>query len=284
MGGVEATVAGDPAIRLRAQGVEVRFGGLVALDGVDLEVPAGSVVGLIGPNGAGKSTLFAVLSGLLRPARGTIWMDGVDVTGTGPQQRSRRGLARTFQHPELFASLSVREHVVLGHRMRFARRRLWSDLLNGRGLRPPAAAETERVEDLLQLLGLAPIADRPVLGLPLGRSRLVEMARALATAPRVLLMDEPSSGLDPHESAALAEVLRGVVADQGISLLLVEHDVPLVLGLCDRVQVLDFGVQIAAGTPEQIRRDPAVRAAYLGEDVTVAQHPRTDPEPEEASR
>jgi branched-chain amino acid transport system ATP-binding protein len=256
--------------RLAARGVTVRFGGLVALDNVDLEVPAKSIVGLVGPNGAGKSTLFGVLSGILRPTAGSVWMDGQDVTGATPQARARRGLARTFQHPELFTSLTVREHVILGYRIRHARSRIWTDLVTGRGFRRPPAAEDARVDELIGALRLGDIQHKPAAGLPLGQSRLVEVARALAVDPQVLLLDEPSSGLDVRETEELAETLRSLVREHGVSLLLVEHDVPLVLGMCDQVHVLDFGVKIAAGPPDQIRENPAVRAAYLGEEEPAA--------------
>jgi branched-chain amino acid transport system ATP-binding protein len=255
--------------RLEARDITVRFGGLVALDAVSIEVPAGAIVGLLGPNGAGKSTLFAVLSGLLRPGGGTVRMDGEDVTTATPQARARRGLARTFQHPELFASLTVREHVVLGHRMRHGRRRIWTDLVNGRSFRRPSSTETDHVDDLIGRFGLAPIQHQPVLGLPLGSSRLVEVARALATDPRVLLMDEPSSGLDSRETQDFCETLRTVVDEHGVSLLLVEHDVPLVLRMADWVHVLDFGVKIAEGTAAEVRENALVRAAYLGEEFPV---------------
>ncbi|MEU9269071.1 ABC transporter ATP-binding protein [Streptomyces sp. NPDC048251] len=252
---------------LEARGVTVRFGGLIALNDVDLQVPGQSIVGLVGPNGAGKSTLFAVLSGLLGTTAGSVLMDGHDITRTTPQKRAGRGLARTFQHPELFSSLTVREHVVLAYRMRHARGRIWSDLLTGRGFLRQPAAEGARVDELIEALGLQSIQHRPVAGLPLGSSRLVEVARALAVDPRVLLLDEPSSGLDVRETEELVATLQQVVSDHGVSLLLVEHDVDLVLGMCDVVHVLDFGVKIAAGTPTEIRSDPAVRAAYLGQEI-----------------
>jgi len=277
--GMSATVSAPPVstARLAARGVTVRFGGLVALDSVDLDVPAQSIVGLVGPNGAGKSTLFGVLSGLLRPAAGSVLMDGEDVTGASPQLRARRGLARTFQHPELFTSLTVREHVILGYRVRHAKARIWTDLIDGRGFRRAPRAEVARVDELVDALSLGDIQHLPAAGLPLGMSRLVEVARALAVDPRVLLLDEPSSGLDVRETEELAATLRRVVSDHGVSLLLVEHDVPLVLGMCDQVHVLDFGIKIAAGTPAQIRSDPAVRAAYLGEELDLAEDPgRTD--------
>jgi branched-chain amino acid transport system ATP-binding protein len=258
-------VAGTP--RLEARGVTVRFGGLVALKDVDLRVPPETIVGLVGPNGAGKSTLFDVLSGLLRPAAGTVLMDGDDVTRTSPQARAARGLARTFQHPELFAALTVREHLTLAYRVRHAKRRIWSDLVTGRAFLRPPAEEVERVDALVAGLRLERIQHLPAAGLPLGSSRLVELARALAVEPKVLLLDEPSSGLDVQETAELAETLCQVVADHGVSLLLVEHDVELVLGMCQVVHVLDFGVPISSGSPAEIRADPAVRAAYLGEET-----------------
>lgn len=253
-----------PAPRVEARGVTVRFGGLVALDDVDLAVPPASVVGLVGPNGAGKSTLFAVLSGLLAPSSGAVLMDGHDVTGASAQARARRGLARTFQHPELFPGLTVREHVVLAYRLRHTRHRIWTDLVTAGGFRRAPADEDRRTDALLAALRLTRHAHRPVSGLPLGTSRLLEIARALAVDPGVLLLDEPSSGLDGRETDELAATLTGVVADHGVSLLLVEHDVELVLGMSDVVHVLDFGVKISEGSPAEVRADPAVRAAYLG--------------------
>jgi branched-chain amino acid transport system ATP-binding protein len=262
--------------RIAAHGVTVRFGGLIALKDVDLAVAPHTIAGLVGPNGAGKSTLFAVLSGLLKPAQGTVSMNGVDVTHRSPQKRASAGLARTFQHPELFSSMTVREHVVLAHRVRHARSRLWTDLVTGRGLRRPPAAETERVDDLIEALHLEDIAHRPATGLPLGKARLVEVARALAVDPTVLLLDEPSSGLDVRETEELVSTLTEVVRERGVSLLIVEHDVELVISMSDVVHVLDFGVKIAEGAPSLIRDDPAVRAAYLGEDIELAEPRRTE--------
>jgi ABC-type branched-subunit amino acid transport system ATPase component len=262
----------DAAPVLAATGVTVRFGGLMALSGVSIAVPAGTIVGLVGPNGAGKSTLFAVLSGLLRPAEGRVQLLGNDVTGTSPQVRARRGLARTFQQPELFMGLTVREHLVLAHRVRFERTRLWRDMIDPRSLLPPAPAENERVDQLLELLDLTHVARASVGALSLGTSRLVEVARALATRPDVVLLDEPLSGLDMRESENLASVFRRVVEsdERRVSLLMVEHDVATVLSLSSHIFVLDFGELIASGTPTEIRNNAMVRSAYLGDDDSVS--------------
>ena len=272
MSTVEATQpaavdAGTPAIE--ARNVTVRFGGLVALSDVSLEVAPGQIVGLVGPNGAGKTTLFGVLSGLLNPQGGEVFLGGQKITGKSPSKRARMGLARTFQQLELFMGLTVREHVVLGYRVRNQRNRLWSDLFTAGALHPATADENARVDRLVDLLGLRSVANTAASVLPLGTARRVEVARALATGPSIVLLDEPSSGLDGHETSQLGAALRTVVEEEKVSLLLVEHDVAMVLGLSSQVAVLDFGVRIAYGTPDEIRNDPAVRAAYLGDDEAV---------------
>jgi branched-chain amino acid transport system ATP-binding protein len=268
---IDLTDARDGAdgTAIDARNVTVRFGGLVALSDVSLTVPRASIVGLVGPNGAGKTTMFNVLSGLLRPQQGEVYLGGHKVTRAAPSKRARLGLARTFQQLELFMGLTVREHVVLGYRVRNQRRRLWSDLITAGSLHPARTDERERVDHLIDLLDLRSVADVGVSVLPLGTARRVEVARALATGPSVVLLDEPSSGLDGHETAQLGVALRTVVEQERISLLLVEHDVAMVLGLSTEVAVLDFGVRIAHGTPDEIRNDPAVRAAYLGDDEAV---------------
>jgi ABC-type branched-subunit amino acid transport system ATPase component len=259
---------------LRASDVCVRFGGLKALDHVDLAVPSESVVGLVGPNGAGKSTLFNVLSGFLRPQEGRVEMNGRDISRKSVHARARAGMARTFQHPELFNEMTVREHVVLAHRLRTERSRLWSDLLLTRGLRPNRPerddpSDTASVDSLLSALDLAADGDRMAEGLPLGVARRVELARALAFQPSILLLDEPSSGLDTAETVQFTEVLLTVARDHQVSVVMVEHDVDLILRISSLVYVLDFGKVIAHGTPSQVRTNPAVKAAYLGEDPTI---------------
>jgi branched-chain amino acid transport system ATP-binding protein len=254
---------------IEARNVTVRFGGLVALSELSVAVPPATIVGLVGPNGAGKTTLFGVLSGLLRPQVGDVFFNGQRITRATPSKRARMGLARTFQQLELFLGLTVREHIVLGYRVRAERKRLWSDLVTAGALHRPSDDEQNRVEHLVDLLGLRGVADRPASALPLGTARRVEVARALATGPSIVLLDEPSSGLDASETAQLGAALRTVVDEERVAMLLVEHDVGMVLGLSSQVAVLDFGVRIAYGTPDEIRNDPTVRAAYLGDEERV---------------
>lgn len=260
-GGSETTAA------LAARDVTVRFGGLTALSDVSIEVAAGTIAGLVGPNGAGKSTLLGVLSGLQRCNSGRVWLGGEDVSGASARSRAGRGLARTFQQPELFMGLTVREHLVLAHRARVSPVRLWRDMFDPRSLLPPSARENEHIDHLLEMLRLSRVAQAPVAALPLGVARLVEVGRALASEPRVLLLDEPLSGLDLKASENLLAVFRSIVEEneRPPSLVIVEHDVAAVLSLSDTVFVLDFGELIAAGTPEVVRRDPRVREAYLGD-------------------
>jgi ABC-type branched-subunit amino acid transport system ATPase component len=257
--------ADTPVLEVRE--VSVRFGGLSALDRVSLTLARRSLVGLVGPNGAGKSTLFAVCSGLLRPAAGKVLVSGRDVTGSSPQIRARRGLARTFQHPEMFTSLTVRQHLVLAHRVRHSRSCLWKDMFTAASLRKPGSEEVDRVQSILELLSLTSVAESVVDVLPLGTTRLVEVGRALASGPNVMLLDEPLSGLDVNEASRLTDALERIVYGEGISLLLVEHDVASVLRVCRDIFVLDFGQLIAQGSPDSVRNNPAVKAAYLGEDT-----------------
>ncbi len=247
----------------------VRFGGITALSGVSLRVPHGTLVGLVGPNGAGKSTAFAVLSGLLRPNAGRVELDGLDVTRASPQARARRGLARTFQQPELFEGLTVRDHLILADRIRNAGARLWRDTFCAGALWRSSRAEQQRVDRLVDQLGLTRVADQSVDALPFGTSRLVEVGRALATEPSVVLLDEPTSGLTEYESEELATTLRRTVDERGVAVVLVEHDVPMVLNLCSHVFVLDFGICIADGAPSEIRVNEQVQTAYLGRGDTT---------------
>jgi ABC-type branched-subunit amino acid transport system ATPase component len=255
--------------RLQADGVTVRFGGVVALCDVAISVPANTIVGLVGPNGAGKSTLLGVLSGTIGGS-GRITLDGVDITSMRADARARAGLARTFQHPEVFGELTVREQVALAYRLRHEAGRMRGDLLSGRGRLSASNEEERTVTEILELLGLEGVGNRPGTGLPLGTARLVEIARGLVMTPRVLLLDEPSSGLSTQETQQLSRALEGVVAEYGLSVVLVEHDVDMVLSLSKLVYVLNFGAVLASGTPAGIRADEDVRRAYLGEEEAEA--------------
>jgi branched-chain amino acid transport system ATP-binding protein len=235
---------------LQVAEAEVRFGGVHALRGVDLTVEAGSVTGLIGPNGAGKTTLFNAICGLQSINSGRITFDGTDMSGLKPHKRARLGIARTFQRLEIFGSLSVRENVLAAAEIR----RRWSHD------RSNAAANADAV---LALVGLTQLAGRPADTLPTGQARLLELARSLATRPRLLLLDEPSSGLSDTESDELGDLLCQL-AGAGMGVLLVEHDMELVMRICTDINVLDFGVVLMAGSPAEVRADDRVRAAYLG--------------------
>ena len=256
--------------RLSCTGITVRFGGLVAVREVSLAVPPATIVGLVGPNGAGKSTLFGVLSGLLRPSAGRVFLDGQDITNAKSQDRAARGLARTFQHPELFTGMTIRDHFVIAHRAKHAKGRILSDVFTMGSFRPGGQVEQDSVNTLIEVLGLSAVAHRSALGLPLGIARLVELGRALAGSPSVLLLDEPSSGLDSPETQRFEGVLRRVAEERGISVLLVEHDVELVMRLCSTINVLDFGALLASGSPAEVQANPTVRAAYLGQELSTA--------------
>jgi branched-chain amino acid transport system ATP-binding protein len=243
---------------LEAQNITVRFGGVAALSEVTISAQAGHVTGLIGPNGAGKSTLFNVLTGLLRPVSGVVRLAGQDVSGWSPARRARAGLGRTFQRLELFSHLTVRENLQVAVEFH----RGWA------GGRPSAKGRTEA---LIARVGLEAVADDRVDELSTGRCRLVEVARALAIQPKLLLLDEPAAGLDEAETVRFGELLRDLAVTDGLAVVLVEHDMSLVMEVCDMVSVLDLGQLIATGHPDEIRRHPAVLAAYLGpSDAEVA--------------
>jgi branched-chain amino acid transport system ATP-binding protein len=247
---------------LVARGITKRFAGIVALDSVDIDVEAGERVGLIGPNGAGKTTFFNCLLGILRADAGTVHLDGEDISRLRVHNRARRGIGRTFQRIELFADTTVREHLLIAERVRRGDGRFWKDLL---GLGGPTQEEIRRSDEVLELLGLADCADEPIERLSLGRGRLVEVGRALMTQPKLLLLDEPSSGLDRTETAALAETLRAVQAEQGFAILLVEHDIELVASFTSRCYVLDFGKLLTSGPTPEVMASAEMRRAYLGE-------------------
>ncbi|MCU1380877.1 MAG: ABC-type branched-chain amino acid transport system, ATPase component [Acidimicrobiales bacterium] len=240
---------------LHVADVSVLFGGVLALDDVELAVDAGQVTGLIGPNGAGKTTLFNVVCGLQPPTRGQVALDGDDITALRPFDRARRGVGRTFQRLEIFGSMTAYENVRLGAEIRQQWDRSWPD-------------PDEKAAEVMARVGLWHVADERADALPTGHARLVELGRALAAGPRVLLLDEPSSGLSEDESDQLGLLLRDLAGD-GLAILLVEHDVDLVMGVCDRIHVLDFGHILAVGTPGEVRRSEAVQQASLGTTAAV---------------
>lgn len=236
---------------LEVRGVNVQFGGHRAVRDVDLDVDAGLVTGLIGPNGAGKTTTFNVITGLQETVSGVVRIDGTDISTKKAHQRAQLGIARTFQRLEVFGSLSARDNILTAAEIRKA----WS---GDKSIDP--RAETER---LIDRVGIRAVADERVDAMPTGLARLVELGRALATQPRVLLLDEPASGLDETESESFAQLLLDLAAD-GMAVLMVEHDVQMVMQVCSLVHVLDFGAILAVGTPGEIQNDQAVLDAYLG--------------------
>jgi branched-chain amino acid transport system ATP-binding protein len=240
--------------RLEASAVTVRFGGTAALVDVSVQIEAAAITGLIGPNGAGKTTMFNVMTGLQAPDGGRVVLDGRDITSAPPHRRARLGLARTFQRLELFTSLSVRDNVRVAGDIwaRWAVRSL-----------PGRFGLDQRTDDVLERTGLTAIADREVSEVPTAKARLVELARALMLDPSVLLLDEPAAGQSEADTEAFSRLLRRL-ADDGLAVCLVEHDMTLVMDVCETIHVLDYGRTIAVGAPDEVRRDPAVIDAYLG--------------------
>ncbi|RNL61068.1 ABC transporter ATP-binding protein [Nocardioides marmoriginsengisoli] len=246
---------------LRLDRLVVKFGGLTAVNGLSLDAPLGRVTALLGPNGAGKTTAFNVCSGLQRPTDGSVELDGRDITALSPQTRARRGLGRTFQKMELFDHATVRDNVSMGREAAMAGSLPWRQIFSTRREREELVEVTARA---LELCGIVGLADRRPVELSTGQRRLVELARVVAGGFSMLLLDEPSSGLDKAETQAFGEVLRKLVATTGCGILIVEHDMSLVMDLSDYIYVMEFGTPIFEGTPDEVRRSPEVRAAYLG--------------------
>ena len=250
---------------LEVRNLTRRFGGVTAVDDVSFTVEAGEIFGLIGPNGAGKTTLFNLVTGITRPTSGGYRHRGTDITGARPHQVARRGIARTFQNIRLFAELTALENVIIGRHCHTR-----SGLVTGILGLPPGPSEEravrERARELLALVGLSAKEEVRARNLPYGDQRRLEIARALALEPDVLLLDEPAAGMNPSERATLSDFTCELRDRYGLTVLLIEHHVPLVMGLCNRIAVLDFGRLIALGDPEKVRGDAAVIEAYLGEE------------------
>lgn len=255
----------NPEPILRTENVTMRFGGLTAVRDFSIDVPRGSIVGLIGPNGAGKTTVFNIVTGFYKPTEGKVLFDGQDITGLPPHMVCRAGISRTFQNIRLFSNETVLENVMIGCHVR-RKAKWWMAPLGLPLFRREEEEIREKSMNLLETVGLAKYADENSASLPYGAQRRLEIARALATDPKFLLLDEPAAGMNPQESRELMQFIRNIRERFGITILLIEHDMKVVMGVCEYIWVLDYGVKIAEGGPDAIQSDQKVIVAYLGEE------------------
>lgn len=245
-----------------------RFGGLIAVDNVDLDVNQGEILGLIGPNGAGKTTMFNLISGALRPTAGSIMFKEKNIERLKPHQIAAMGLVRTFQHTTLFAEATVRQNLITAFHMK-ANVGFWGSIFGGKGVTAREEAVQKRTDELMEFLSLSDLQDEIAKTLPHGHQRRLGVAIALATSPELLLLDEPVTGMNPEETKEMMATI-GKVRQSGVTILLVEHHMRAVMGLCERITVLDYGKKIAEGTPDEVRKNEDVIRAYLGEQRHVA--------------
>ena len=253
-------------VLLKVENLEKRFGGITALNGYNVTICAGELVGLIGPNGAGKTTVFNLLSGVLSPTRGRIYFNGRDTTGLRPDQNTDLGIARTFQNIRLFKELSVSDNIKIAFDMRLGKG-LWQTLFHTPAYRNAEREMDRRADEFLDLFDLTAIKDMAAKNLPYGLQRRVEIARAMATRPKLLLLDEPSAGLNPSETDELQNILLRIHGAYGLTTFLVEHDMKLIMGICQKIQVIDRGRMLSFGRPDEVRRDQQVIEAYLGKSA-----------------